>query len=57
MLRNFRILRADLVDRVGEKRVAAAEQGERERYEREQHPRGSSETSGSTRDDVRGPNR
>jgi transcriptional regulator with XRE-family HTH domain len=34
--KNFNDLRADLADRVGEERVAAAEQAERERYELEQ---------------------
>jgi DNA-binding XRE family transcriptional regulator len=33
---NFKNLRADLADRVGEDRVAAAEQAERDRYELEQ---------------------
>lgn len=36
MARKFKDLRADLADRVGEERVAAAEQAERDRYELEE---------------------
>jgi hypothetical protein len=49
--KSFKDLRADLADRVGEERVAAAEQAERDRYELEQHAVDSDKTSGPKRDD------